>query len=96
MDYSIYALRVGSQISVKESVAEHLGHEQSPQSVRIATIPPIRDGRAMPWAAYFASTREALWWAPRSRMVFRDCWYRGVISGIWPTGWKKFSLIVDD
>ncbi len=41
MDYSIYALRVGSQFSVKEAVAEHLGHDQSPQSVRIATILPI-------------------------------------------------------
>jgi hypothetical protein len=41
MDYSIYALRVGSDPDVTLAVAEHLGHETSPQSVRLATIIPI-------------------------------------------------------
>lgn len=41
MDYSIYALRVAANPEVKESVADHLGHDESPQSVRLATLIPI-------------------------------------------------------
>ena len=41
MDYSIYALRVGSHQAVRQSVAEYLGHAQPPQSVRVATVVPI-------------------------------------------------------
>lgn len=41
MEYSIYALRVASQAEVQQSVADYLGHQQSPQSVRLATLIPI-------------------------------------------------------
>lgn len=41
MEYSIYALRVASQADVLQSVADYLGHQNSPQSVRLATLIPI-------------------------------------------------------
>jgi hypothetical protein len=41
MEYSIYALRVGSDEQVKLAVAAHLGHDTTPQSVRLATTIPI-------------------------------------------------------
>ena len=41
MDYSIYALRVASTPETKQAVAGYLGHAQSPQSVRVATLIPI-------------------------------------------------------
>lgn len=41
MDYSIYALRVSSDPEVAQAVADYLGHAQSPQSVRLATLIPI-------------------------------------------------------
>ena len=41
MDYSIYAFRVSSDPETSQAVADHLGHQKSPQSVRIATIIPV-------------------------------------------------------
>ncbi|MFA5504851.1 MAG: hypothetical protein WC314_15000 [Vulcanimicrobiota bacterium] len=41
MEYSIYALRVGSAQDVKTAVSAHLGHQASPQSIRLATTIPI-------------------------------------------------------
>jgi hypothetical protein len=41
MEYSINALRVGSNEQVKNAVAVHLDHSSSPQSVRLATTIPI-------------------------------------------------------
>lgn len=41
MDYSIYALRVGTNQAVRDSVADYLGHTDPPQSVRVATVIPI-------------------------------------------------------
>ena len=41
MDYSIYALRVGSDPKLREAVADHLGVAETPPSVRLATLIPI-------------------------------------------------------
>lgn len=41
MEYSIYALRVGSSDEVRAAVAAHLGYVTCPQSVRLATTIPI-------------------------------------------------------
>ena len=41
MDYSVYALRIANNETLKKSVADHLGHTKCPQSVRIAINVPI-------------------------------------------------------
>ncbi len=41
MDYSIYALRTGRNPQLQVDLADYLGVEKAPQSVRLATLIPI-------------------------------------------------------